>query len=280
MKQIIVVDDYPEVPAEWRRALRTKWADKAPEVIDINRPEDVLTTLRAHPDAGLIVIDLDFGRASQSTGLLALQQLEDFLRERPDHPVRAAIMTADEQDNRLLLLLAAFQLFDPPPIDLVRKSADHRETAIVELVDTLRRGNLPRDERIREYKRRPGTPQQASMMYRLVCERYGRNGRTALDVWRGLLTAHSTADLKAMVGLGNQLYQYLPKAASAAAEVAAKMQRAPEALKDVDRLLGREHDQRTANKVFTPLSQFAQRNALFFEARELDTVVGKFAPDA
>jgi hypothetical protein len=277
MNEIIVVDDYPEVHAEWRRVLRSHWPDEhdRPMVVDLRKPEDVSAILTKYPSPGLVVIDLDFGRASRRTGLLALQQVEEYQHEHPDKDICTVIMTADEQDSRLLLLLAAFQLFDPPPVDLIRKSAERRDRLIVEIVETLRRGLRPRDNRFSEYVYKPGTRTKSTVMRKLICEHYGRD-RRALDLWRALLEANSTNDLKAALGLGNHIYEYMRRAAEAAAEIAQRMHNAPKALCDFDRLFGRDGDRRDSGDVFVPLSAFAQSNALFFGAEELPEIVAKY----
>lgn len=273
MKKVIVVDDYPEIHAEWRRVLRIRWPKESdcPAVVDLNKPEDVAAALVEHPDAGLVVVDLDFGRASRHTGLQALVQVEEHQRRHINHDLSTVIMTADEQDSRLLLLLSAFQLFDPMPIDLIRKS-DKRERVIVEIVQTLKNNQRPRNDRFRDFLHsRINRP----VMYRLVCESYGKD-RRALDLWRALLEANSTSDLKAALGLKNQIYEYMKRAAEAAAEVAKQMHRPPEALLNVHAMLGEEGKRRDAGDVFGPLSSFAQRNVLFFEAPELDVIAAKF----
>ncbi|MGV9977010.1 hypothetical protein ACWDUH_04965 [Micromonospora wenchangensis] len=277
MKEIIVVDDYPEVHAEWRRTLRGRWPDERerPAVVDLHRPEEVAAALRDHPEAGLVVVDLDFGRTSRRTGLLALQEVERHQHRYPDRDISTVVMTADEQDNRLLLLMAAFQLFDPAPVDLIRKSADRRDRRIMEVVETLRSGLQPRNTNFSEYVHEPGTRVKSTVMRRLICEPYGR-GRRALDLWRALLEANSTTDLKDALGLGNHIYQYMRKAADAASEIAHRMQNAPRALLDADRLIGEDGVRRGSGDAFVPLSGFAQSNALFFSAAELPAIAAKF----
>lgn len=114
---IVVADDLFSAQETVRSALAADPATKHHVVTGVRDPE----ALRRLPDLdtfGLALVDLDFRNTSSKSGLFALRLLEQS-------DVRAVIYAADDEDNRALSLMAAFQFFHLH--GLVSKSASSAE---------------------------------------------------------------------------------------------------------------------------------------------------------
>jgi CheY-like chemotaxis protein len=134
--RIIVVDDY--ISAE--ETIRAATAGGGHAVTGVRTPEE-LRRVPGLAGFGLAFVDLDYRRLSTQTGLLALRLLDQA-------GVPAVIYAADDEDNRVLFLLAAFQFYAPAA--LVSKRASRAEIQL--LVDTLAAGNRPASPAARRYE--------------------------------------------------------------------------------------------------------------------------------
>jgi len=165
--RIIVVDDYISAEETVRAAVTAEGGAHA--VTGVRTPEE-LRRVPALSSFGLAFVDLDFRRLSTQTGLLALRLLDQS-------GVPAVIYAADDEDNRVLFLLAAFQFY--APVALVSKRASRAE--IRQLVDTLAAGNRPASAAARRYEApRLG----ASLIDQLIVR------ASDLTIWQAL-AAHS-----------------------------------------------------------------------------------------
>jgi DNA-binding NarL/FixJ family response regulator len=138
--KIIVVDDHIAAQETVTVALASDPATKHHAVTGVRTP-DQLHRLDDLGTCGLAFVDLDFRRQSAQTGLFALRLLD-----RADVP--AVIYAADDEDNRVLFLLAAFRFYRPWA--LVSKRASGAE--IRKLVTTIESGARPDSSAMRRYQ--------------------------------------------------------------------------------------------------------------------------------
>jgi CheY-like chemotaxis protein len=119
--RILVIDDYLNVEIALRDIL------VGHTVTGVRNPSDLGKMLAHEEPFDLAIVDLRYAR-SVATGLTALATLRALTPE-----TKTIIHTTDEEENRLLYLLAAFQFFKPRA--LLAKSADAYLTrAVVEAV--------------------------------------------------------------------------------------------------------------------------------------------------
>ena len=119
--RILVIDDYLNVEMALRGIL------EGHTVTGVRDPAALPRMLAHEKPFDQAIVDLRYAQ-SASTGLTALATLR---RLAPD--TKTIISTTDEEENRLLYLLAAFQFFDPKA--LLAKRADAFVTrAVVEAV--------------------------------------------------------------------------------------------------------------------------------------------------
>jgi CheY-like chemotaxis protein len=166
--RIVVVDDYISAE-ETVRAAVTSDGGRAHTVTGVRAPAELLR-VPGLAGFGLAFVDLDFRRLSGQTGLLALRLLRDAA-------VPAVIYAADDEDNRALFLLAAFQFYEP--VGLVSKRASRAE--IWHLVTTVAAGQRPAADAARRYRPPPDGP---SLIDQLIAR------ESDLAIWRAL-AAHS-----------------------------------------------------------------------------------------
>jgi hypothetical protein len=138
--KIIVVDDHIAAQETVTAALAADPATKHHAVTGVRTPEEL--HLRGDLETfGLAFVDLDFRRQSRQSGLFALRLLD---RAR----VPAVIYAADDEDNRVLFLLAAFRFYRPWA--LVSKRASGAE--IRKLVATIESGARPESPATHRYQ--------------------------------------------------------------------------------------------------------------------------------
>jgi DNA-binding response OmpR family regulator len=138
--KIIVVDDHIAAQETVTAALAADPATKHHAVTGVRTPEEL--HLRGDLETfGLAFVDLDFRRQSRQSGLFALRLLD---RAR----MPAVIYAADDEDNRVLFLLAAFRFYRPWA--LVSKRASGAE--IRKLVATIESGARPESPATHRYQ--------------------------------------------------------------------------------------------------------------------------------
>jgi hypothetical protein len=165
--KIIVVDDHIAAQETVTVAVASDPATKHHTVTGVRTPDE-LHRLDDLSSLGLAFVDLDFRRQSRKTGLFALRLLD-----RAEVP--AVIYAADDEDNRVLFLLAAFRFYRPWA--LVSKRASGEE--IRKLVATIESGIRPESPAMHRYQPPPrGIP----VLDRLIV----RAGD--LPIWRALAT--------------------------------------------------------------------------------------------
>jgi hypothetical protein len=138
--KIIVIDDHIAAQETVTVALASDPTTKHHVVTGVRTPDE-LHRIDGLGTFGLAFVDLDFRRQSRKTGLFALRLLD-----RADVP--AVIYAADDEDNRVLFLLAAFRFYRP--LALVSKRASGAE--IRKLVATIATGARPESSAMRRYQ--------------------------------------------------------------------------------------------------------------------------------
>ena len=129
--KIIVVDDHIAAEETVTVALASDPTTKHHAVTGVRTPDE-LHRINDLEMFRLAFVDLDFRRQSRKTGLFALRLLHGA-------GVPAVIYAADDEDNRVLFLLAAFRFYRPWA--LVSKRASGEE--IRKLVATIESGTRP-----------------------------------------------------------------------------------------------------------------------------------------
>jgi DNA-binding NarL/FixJ family response regulator len=165
--KIIVVDDHIAAQETVTVALASDPATKHHVVTGVRTPDELHRAgdLQAF---GLAFVDLDFRRQSKKSGLFALRLLDQA-------DVPAVIYAADDEDNRVLFLLAAFRFYRPWA--LVSKRASSAE--IRKLVATIEHGARPESSAMQRYQ---PPPRGVSILDRLIV----RAGD--VPIWRALAT--------------------------------------------------------------------------------------------
>jgi hypothetical protein len=138
--KIIVADDHIAAEETVTAAVASAPATKHHAATGVRTPDE-LQRIDDLGTSGLAFVDLDFRRQSRTTGLFALRLLD-----RADVP--AVIYAADDEDNRVLFLLAAFRFYRPWA--LVSKRASGAE--IRKLVATIESGARPESSAMRRYQ--------------------------------------------------------------------------------------------------------------------------------
>lgn len=165
--KIIVVDDHIAAQETVTVALASDPATKHHTVTGVRAPDE-LHRIDDLGTFGLAFVDLDFRRLSGKTGLFALRLL-DWAH------VPAVIYAADDEDNRVLFLLAAFRFYRPWA--LLSKRASGAE--IRKLVATIDSGARPESPAMRRYQ---PPARGTSILDRLIV----RAGD--IPIWRALAT--------------------------------------------------------------------------------------------
>ena len=141
--KIIVVDDHIAAQETVTVALASDPATKHHAVTGVRTPDE-LHRIDDLGTFGLAFVDLDFRRQSRKTGLFALRLLD-----RADVP--AVIYAADDEDNRVLFLLAAFRFYRPWALVSKRASG----VGIRKLVATIDAGARPESSAMHRYQPPP-----------------------------------------------------------------------------------------------------------------------------
>jgi hypothetical protein len=165
--KIIVVDDHIQAEDAVRAALASDPSMEQHSVKGARTPDE-LERIDDLGTFGLAFVDLDFRRQSDKSGLFALRVLEHA-------GVLTVIYAADDEDNRALLLLAAFQFYEP--LALVSKGASNAE--IRKIVITIDSGARPDCPAMQRYQR----PRRGkSIIDRLIIR------ASDLAIWKALAT--------------------------------------------------------------------------------------------
>jgi DNA-binding NarL/FixJ family response regulator len=165
--KIIVVDDHIAAQETVTVALASDPGTKQHMVTGVRTPDE-LHRIDELGTFGLAFVDLDFRRQSAKTGLFALRLLDRV-------QVPAVIYAADDEDNRVLFLLAAFRFYRPWA--LVSKRASGAE--IRKLVATIAAGARPDPSATQRYQ---PPARGISVLDRLIV----RAGD--IPIWRALAT--------------------------------------------------------------------------------------------
>ncbi|RLK62021.1 response regulator transcription factor [Actinokineospora cianjurensis] len=243
--RIVVVDDILEVGNTVARALD----GSGHEVRVLLSPAALGTALTGHR-FDLAFVDLDFSYESSETGLTALRHLSGA-------GVPAVVYSADSEENRALLLLAAFQHF--APLALLSKSAtqDHIRALVGRLTES---GMAPVTDRLSDRYRPHATP---TLLDQLV-----RN-RTDLTIWR-LLSRYAT---RGEVAIAAHVH---PRTVDKFLSTHYPVMRAVEARL---RSAAHEPESETPKKhLLAPMHAFAVKHAMFFADAEVQALVDQRPP--
>ncbi|MEV4896799.1 hypothetical protein AB0K48_46315 [Nonomuraea sp. NPDC055795] len=270
-RKIVVADDHLHWASQWGRLLQEHRKDQY-IVIPVATPKKMSEVLEEDPDVWLAVIDMDFGRASPNTGLGALLAAEQHARRRPkERELHTIITTVEDTDDRILFLHAAFQCFEPPPVDLIYKDNDFT-AAVLDAVGHLSTGGRPGPHRYRRFK--PVHDQEPLIRRLLGGPRTEDGVAINLAIWQALsgLTTQESDSVRGVQSLlhatgfsSKHIYHYLDAAFNTASLLACDMRFAPRALLDPPK------PARAGDKIGA-LREFASIHALFFKAPELDDI--------
>jgi hypothetical protein len=248
--RVIVVDD--AVAAEDSLALAL--AATAPaggglahQVMGVRSPRELRQILAVDRGFDLAMVDMDFGPGSPETGLVALRLLDET-------GIPCVVWCADIDENRGLLLLAAFHYFEPWA--LASKAGPIAD--VIRLVEAMEQGLRPGRGLAERY--RPARGGGQSLLERLV------GNATQLDIWRALTVFSSRPEVAARAGVAEgTLDRFLQ-------ERYAPMREAEHRLVGVSP--GRETETVAGNRArIAPLHAFAVRHANFFRDQELERIV-------
>jgi hypothetical protein len=247
--KIIVVDDHIAAQETVTVAVASDPATKHHAVTGVRTPDelhriDALGTFR------LAFVDLDFRRQSNKSGLFALRLLD-----RANVP--AVIYAADDEDNRILFLLAAFRFYRP--WTLVSKRASG--AGIRKLVATIESGARPDPSATHRYQPPPrGIP----ILDRLIV----RAGD--IPIWRALATQSDRNAIAEVTNVSrSKVDSFLNERSAVVAEIEKELlfRTPPEPFPQTRATLGR-----TAHAYahrFAPLHSFAVEHHRFFQDAEV-----------
>jgi len=160
--RILVIDDYLNVEMALRGIL------EGHTVTGVRDPVALPRVLAHEEPFDQAVVDLRYAQ-SAATGLTALATLRQLAPG-----TKTIISTTDEEENRLLYLLAAFQFFDPKA--LLAKRADAFVTRAV--VEAVGRGDPSPSPDADPYRK--AAAMRPTLLDQLV------HNRTELSIWREL----------------------------------------------------------------------------------------------
>ena len=169
--RILVIDDYLNVEMALRGIL------DGHTVTGVRDPAALPRMLAHEEPFEAAIVDLRYVQ-SAATGLTALATLREL---SPD--TRTIISTTDEEENRLLYLLAAFQFFDPKA--LLAKRADAFVTRAV--VEAVGRGDPSPSPDADPFRR--AAAMRPPLLDQLV------HSRTELGIWRRLSKRASSCQM-------------------------------------------------------------------------------------
>ena len=251
--KIIVVDDHIAAEETVTVALASDPTTKHHAVTGVRTP-DGLHRIDDLETFGLAFVDLDFRRQSRKTGLFALRLLHGA-------SVPAVIYAADDEDNRVLFLLAAFRFYRPWA--LVSKRASGEE--IRKLVATIESGTRPESPAMYRYQPPPrGIP----VLDRLIV----RAGD--LPIWRALATQSDRNAIAEVTHVSrSKVDSFLNEYSAIVAEIEKELlfRTPPEPFPETRATRGRAaraHAHRLA-----PLHSFAVEHHRFFQDAEVKELI-------
>jgi hypothetical protein len=246
--RIIVLDDHIAAQETVTVALASDPATKQHAVTGIRTPDE-LHRIDDLETLGLAFVDLDFRQQSRKTGLFALRLLDEAR-------VPAVIYAADDEDNRVLFLLAAFQFYRP--LALVSKRASGAE--IRQLVATIGSGARPDPSAMQRYQ--PPTRGGISILDRLIVR------KADIPIWRALATQSDRNAIAEVAGVSrSKVDSFLNEHSAIVAEIEEELlsRTPPEPLPETRTALGKAaYAHRLA-----PLHSFAVEHRRFFQDAEI-----------
>jgi hypothetical protein len=251
--KIIVVDDHIAAQETVTAAVASNPATKHHAVTGVRTPDD-LHRLHDLGTFGLAFVDLDFRRQSRKTGLFALRLLD-----RADVP--AVIYAADDEDNRVLFLLAAFRFYRP--LALVSKRASGAE--IRKLVATIESGARPESQAMHRYQ---PTPRGIPILDRLIV----RAGD--IPIWRALATQSDRNAIAEVTDVSrSKVDSFLNEHSDVVAEIEKELlfRTVPEPDPETRATLGSAA--RAYAHRFAPLHSFAVEHHRFFQDAEVTELI-------
>jgi DNA-binding NarL/FixJ family response regulator len=249
--KIIVVDDHIAAQETVTVALASDPATKHHAVTGVRTPDE-LHRIDDLGTFGLAFVDLDFRRQSAQTGLFALRLLD-----RADVP--AVIYAADDEDNRVLFLLAAFRFYRPWA--LVSKRASGAE--IRKLVATIESGARPDSSATRRYQ----PPQRGiPVLDRLLVR------ASDIPIWRTLARQSDSNAIAEVTNVSrSKVDHFLGEYFDVVTEIEEELLlRAPEPFPEVP---ARGKTARIYAHRFAPLHAFAVEHHRFFQDAEVMELV-------
>jgi len=248
--KIIVVDDHIAAQETVTVALASDPATKHHAVTGVRTPDE-LHGLDDLGIFGLAFVDLDFRRQSRESGLFALRLLDRA-------GVPAVIYAADDEDNRVLFLLAAFRFYRPWA--LVSKRASGAE--IRKLVATIESGARPESAAVHRYQPpHRGIP----VLDRLIVR------ASDIPIWRALATQSDRNAIAEVTSVSrSKVDSFLSEHFAVVAEIETELlfRTPPEPFPETEtRALGR-----TASAYahrLAPLHSFAVEHHRFFQDGEV-----------
>jgi DNA-binding NarL/FixJ family response regulator len=246
--KIIVVDDHIAAQETVAAALASDPATKHHVVTGVRTPDE-LHRIDDLGTFGLAFVDLDFRRQSRKTGLFALRLLD-----RADVP--AVIYAADDEDNRVLFLLAAFRFYRPWA--LVSKRASGVE--IRKLVATIDSGARPESSAMHRYQ----PPHRGIPILDRLIVRAGD-----IPIWRALATQSDRNAIAEVTNVSrSKVDSFLNEHSAVVAEIEKELlSRAPPEPFPETRALGRAAHAYAHR--FAPLHSFAVEHHRFFQDAEV-----------
>jgi hypothetical protein len=250
--KIIVVDDHIAAEETVTAAAASHPATKHHVVTGVRTP-DKLHHIDDLGTFGLAFVDLDFRRQSRSTGLFALRLLD-----RADVP--AVIYAADDEDNRVLFLLAAFRFYRPWA--LVSKRASGVE--IRRLVATIESGARPESAAMQRYQ----PPNRGIPILDRLIVRAGD-----IPIWRALATQSDRNAIAEVTNVSrSKVDSFLNEHSAVVAEIEKELLfRTPPEPFPQTRALGRAAHSYAHR--FAPLHSFAVEHHRFFQDAELEELI-------
>jgi len=247
--KIIVVDDHIAAQETVTVALASDPATKHHAVTGVRTPDE-LHRIDDLETFGLAFVDLDFRRQSRKTGLFALRLLDRA-------HVPAVIYAADDEDNRVLFLLAAFRFYRPWALASKRASS----AEIRKLVATIDSGARPESAAMRRYQ----PPVRGIPMLDRLIVRAGD-----IPIWRALATQSDRNAISEVTDVSrSKVDSFLSEHYAVVAEIEEELllRTPPEPFPETRATLGRvarAYAHRSA-----PLHSFAVEHHRFFQDAEV-----------
>jgi hypothetical protein len=250
--KIIVVDDHIAAQETVTVAVASDPATKHHAVTGARTPDE-LQCIADLGTFGLAFVDLDFRRQSRKTGLFALRLLDRA-------GVPAVIYAADDEDNRVLFLLAAFRFYRPWA--LVSKRASGAE--IRKLVATIESGARPESSAMHRYQ----PPHRGIPVLDRLIVRVGD-----IPIWRALATQSDRNAIAEVTNVSrSKVDSFLNEHSAVVAEIENELlfRTPPEPFPET-RALGRAVHAYAHR--FAPLHSFAVEHHRFFQDAEVKELI-------